>query len=64
MTARTRSLLARTLSPICYGVGHLVSLVMNNRAACVLYPIYNRLMIWSVGIEDWAGAEVMWRRRK
>lgn len=51
-------------SAFCYWHGHAVSRVMGNRMACVLYPIYNQLMRWSVAVEDWAGIEYLWRKAK
>lgn len=45
----------------CYWLGDAISRVMNNKAACMLYPIYNRLMCWSGDVEEWAGIEFMWR---
>ena len=55
--------LAAKLASLClYWAGHAISCVMNNAVGAYLYPIYNRLMIWSSEIEEWAGIDFMWRR--
>lgn len=53
---------AALLSIPLWVVGHAISKVMNNGVLYWLYPAYNRLMIWSGNIEDWAGVEIMWRK--
>lgn len=54
-------LTAYVVSFCCYWLGHGISRVMNNAVLWRLYPIYNRLMIWSGDVEEWAGIEFMWR---
>lgn len=51
---------AAILSVSLWAAGHMVSKVMNNGVLYWLYPLYNRLMMWSVDVEDWAGVSIMW----
>lgn len=53
-------LAAYVVSFCCFWLGHGISLVMNNAVLWRLYPVYNRLMICSSEVEDWAGIEFMW----
>jgi hypothetical protein len=53
-------LTAYVVSFCCYWLGHGISRVMDNAVLYRLYPIYNRLMIWSGDVEEWAGIEFMW----
>ncbi len=49
------------VSWLLYGLGDLVSKPMHYIDLWWLYPVYNRLMIWSYDIQDWAGANGPWR---
>lgn len=40
---------------LLYWIGHGLSLLMQRDAFAFLYPAYNRAMLWSAGICDWAG---------
>ena len=55
---------AAFLSIPMWMIGHATSKLMNNGALYWLYPVYNRLMIWSAEIESWAGVEIMWKTAK
>lgn len=56
-----KKLTAYIVSPILYGLGHSTSVIMMHVGLLsFLYPIYNKLMLASCDIEDWAGVEVMW----
>lgn len=52
---------AAFLSIPLWVMGHAISKVMNNGLLYWLYPVYNRLMILSSNVEDWAGVEIMWK---
>lgn len=52
--------IAAFLSIPLWVMGHAISKVMNNGVLYWLYPAYNRLMILSGDIEEWAGVEIMW----
>jgi hypothetical protein len=45
---------------ILYWLGDLVSKPMYYIDLWWLYPVYNRLMIWSVDVQDWSGADGPW----
>ena len=60
MKEAMRAAVACFLSIALWVMGHTISKVMNNGVLYWLYPAYNRLMIWSANIEDWAGVEIMW----
>jgi len=48
-------------SAVCYAIGHLISrLFLAHDSMAFMYPLYNRLMISSADVEDWAGIEFMW----
>lgn len=42
-----------------WGAGHLVSKLMHmGEPLGRLYPIYNRLMLWSCSVSDWGGLKI------
>jgi hypothetical protein len=43
-----------------YWLGDLVSKPMHYRYGYWLYPVYNRLMCWSVDVQDWAKVDGPW----
>jgi hypothetical protein len=45
-----------------YWVGDLVSRVMHVDFMWWLYPVYNRSMLWSSQVQDWAGNDTPWIR--
>lgn len=55
--------LAASIASFClFWLGHAVSRVMLRADwLSFLYPVYNRLMLASSDVEEWAGVEVMWR---
>lgn len=55
-----KKLIACVLSILFYSMGHVVSLMMHTGFTGWLYPLYNKLMIWSGDLETWADVEVMW----
>lgn len=44
------------LSWALFWCGHAVSKLMHMRGLGRLYAVYNRLMCWSVAVQDWSGA--------
>ena len=58
-----RKILAYILSWILFGLGDLISRLMN-RFDCMawLYPTYNNLMLWSYNIQEWAGNSGPWKK--
>jgi hypothetical protein len=40
-----------------FWAGHYVSLVLYDSTSFILYPIYNKLMMVSVYVQDWADIE-------
>lgn len=52
------------LCNICYGIGHAISRAMQFRdwewPAELLYPVYNRMMLWSLRINDAFGLS-LWK---
>lgn len=53
-----RKLLAYVPCHACYWLGHAVSIPMERFDLGWLYPTYNRLMIASSDLSDWAGLGV------
>lgn len=45
-----------------FWIGHAVSKLMHWDATAWLYPAYNRLMIASCDIQDWAGLSGPWKK--
>ena len=45
-----------------YWVGDLVGRIMHFDAMWWLYPVYNRLMSWSLQVQDWAGNDTPWHK--
>jgi hypothetical protein len=43
---------------VTFWLGHGISRIYNNRWLAWLYPVYNRLMIWSLDINDWGGLKI------
>jgi len=57
-------LTAMLVSAVCWWLGDCVYRLMCLRDwLSFLYPVYNRLMCWSAGAEDWAGIEFLWGER-
>ena len=55
------SIICYLLSWILFLVGDLVSKVMHlTEDLGHLYPLYNKLMIWSVNVQDFAGNKSPW----
>lgn len=44
----------------CFWLGHFVSKLMHCEPLGRMYPVYNRLMMWSVDLNDWAGFD-LWK---
>lgn len=49
-----------TVSWITYWLGDFVSRCMHTGFTGWMYPAYNRLMWWSVDVQDWSGAKGPW----
>lgn len=64
MKQAMKAAVACFLSIPLWVMGHAISKVMNNGVLYWLYPAYNRLMIWSGDIEEWADVEIMWKSAK
>lgn len=43
-----------------YGIGHVISLLMNYGPLWRLYPAYNRVMLASSDVQKWAGCDGPW----
>lgn len=55
--------IAWLISWLLYWAGHLTSVIMHSADVFgYLYPLYNRLMIWSFSVQCWADNESPWRR--
>jgi hypothetical protein len=59
-----RKLVAYIVSWSLYWLGHLTSYLLNFDSMWWLYPVYNRLMIASVQVQDWAGNTTPWHKTK
>jgi hypothetical protein len=48
-------IVAWPISWMLYYIGHIISLVFtfNLPVYNVLYPIYDRLMLWSIAVQEW-----------
>jgi len=55
-----KKLIGYILSWTLYWLGDLVSKPMHWTYGYWLYPVYNRLMIWSTDVQDWSGADGPW----
>lgn len=56
-------LTAMAVSAVCWFVGDCVShLMLRSDRLSFLYSVYNRLMLWSSDVEEWAGIEFLWGR--
>ena len=56
-----KKIIGYTLSWTLYGLGDLVSKPMHLTYGYWLYPVYNRLMIWSYDVQDWSSTDGPWR---
>ena len=45
---------------VCFYIGHWTSMLIRFDCMSFLYPVYNRFMLWSCDISDWAGLN-MWQ---
>ncbi len=58
-----RKIIGYILSWTLYWLGDIVSKPMNwFEWAWWLYPVYNRLMGWSLRVQDWAGNQGPWKK--
>jgi len=55
-----KKIFARILSEVLYILGDWVSYLMDYLDCEWLYPTYNKLMCWSVHIQDWVGNDKPW----
>lgn len=55
-----RKLIGYIVSWVLYWLGDLTSKPLHYLNWWWLYPVYNRLMIWSVDVQDWSGADGPW----
>lgn len=56
-----RKAIGWVLSWILYWLGDLVSKPMEWFDFWWLYPVYNRLMTWSLQVQDWCGNTGPWK---
>jgi len=47
---------------LCFILGDMVSNCMNTGFTGWLYPVYNKLMVASVHIQDWSKCDGPWKR--
>ena len=59
-----RKLAGYVVSWTLYWIGDLISRLMNFDSMWWLYPVYNRLMQWSLRVQDWAGNQTPWQKAK
>ena len=59
-----RKLIGYIVSWTLYWFGHLTSYLLNFDSMWWLYPVYNRLMLWSLNAQDWAGNATPWVKTK
>jgi hypothetical protein len=59
-----RKFIGYVVSWILYWLGDLTSKPMNYLDWYWLYPVYNRLMCWSVDVQDWSKADGPWESTK
>ena len=55
-----KKMFARVISEILYIIGHLISFPMIWFDWGWLYPSYNRIMCYSVNVQDWADNKGPW----
>lgn len=55
-----KKLIARLLSWVFYGIGHLCSKLMHYRFLQFLYHPYQMFMHWSVSLQDWGNLCKPW----
>ena len=58
-----KKLVGYTVSWTLYWLGDAVSRVMNIDSMWWLYSVYNRLMTWSLQVQDWAGNTTPWHKK-
>jgi hypothetical protein len=56
-----KKIIARISSEILYYLGDWISYPMHYFDWAWLYPIYNKLMMYSIDIQDWAKNDKPWR---
>lgn len=57
-----RVLLGMAGSFSLFWAGHAISrAVLRYDCLAFLYPLYNRLLLWSSNIEEWAGIDFYWK---
>ena len=55
-----KKVFARILSEVLYYLGHWISFPMYWFDWYWIYSIYNKIMLWSSEIQDWAGNDKPW----
>ena len=57
---KMKKIIGWPVAHLLYLLGDLVSRLMNRWDGVfgVLYPVYNRLMVWSCDVNDWAGLKL------
>ena len=55
-----KKIIGYILSWTLYWLGDLASKPMHYFDWGWIYPVYNRLMIWSTDVQDWSGADGPW----
>lgn len=47
-----------------FWLGDITAKLMNHDPLAWLYPVYNRIMGWSVDVQDWSGVDGPWKEAK
>jgi len=55
-----KKIMGYILSWTLYWLGDFISKPMHYFDWACLYPVYNRLMIWSADAQDWSGCNGPW----
>ena len=59
-----KKIMGYILSWTLYWLGDFISKPMHYFDWACLYPVYNRLMIWSADAQDWSGCNGPWAEVK
>jgi hypothetical protein len=61
MKHAAKAILAWPITWALFWTGHVVSSVfLRWDSLAFMYPTYNRLMCWSIDVQDWAGLKSPW----
>ena len=57
-----KKIIARLISEVLFYIGHWISAPMNYFDWAWIYPIYNKIMLYSCNVQDWAGNDKPWMK--